>query len=66
MTAWRLKTIADLPNTPGSSKDDGLHFELMAGLSAEGRSAGALQSERLSERLTKFEGFEEPVIEGSN
>jgi len=37
----------------------------MAGLSAEGRSARALQSERLSERLTEFEGLDELVIEGS-
>jgi len=51
MTAWRLKTIADLPNTPGSSKDDGLHFELMAGLSAEGAVSWG-SSIRTPERTT--------------
>jgi len=67
MTAWRLETVADLPNTSGSSKDDGFHFEFDGGvyLLEGGRSAGALQSERLSERLTEVEGLDELLIEGS-
>jgi hypothetical protein len=31
MAAWRLKTVADLPNTPGGSKNGDLHFELKEG-----------------------------------